>query len=235
VERGRKALSLAEAIRAHDFEESGAASRLAAALAPLAAPAAISPNDGPLEALYNRAVTCAKRLHSSGKAEYRFQEVSGGALYFNVPEHTGWVRGTPEGDQLTAVWLRDRGVTDRTTLRVWMYSMSTDYVDPDGKVIGGDNVGARLKRFFDDDRKSLTKVTKASAATIKLSRAIGSVRGYEVRGEDNVGLQFWYREWYIQPNWFKGFVLNVSLRRSGVLLDQDPEIEFLLDSMRPSP
>ena len=88
-----------------------------------------------------------------------------------------------------------------------------------------------MKQFFDDDKASVGKVKKASPSIGKLSKTISPLKGYEVRGEDSGGFEKWYREWYFQPSRSKDYVLNVSLRREGMLLVDDAEIEFILDSM----
>lgn len=97
-----------------------------------------------------------------------------------------------------------------------------------GKVIGGDHVGGRLKSEFEKDKASLHKVKRATSAVGKLSRGVPDSRGHEVRGEDRVGKVFWFREWFYKSDVTRS-VINVSLRREGLVLDVDPEIEAMLD------
>ena len=224
----RRAIQLA----AHEDKTAGAA--LTTLLTRLAPSAAVSSDEPELIGLYNHAVTAARRLKLPVKAPYRAREqrTTCGSLSFDVPLHTGWTSKVAEGDQAVSWWVRDRGVTNESTLRVWKYSTSVDYVDDEGKTIGGDNVGGRAKSFYESDRAAISRVRKASPTIGKLSKTITAAKGYEIRGENEIGLELWFREWYFKPSKAKDRVINVSLRRTGVVLEDDPEIEFILESMR---
>ena len=228
------ARDLRAAIQLATREDKTAGPVLTALLTRLAPAAAVPPNDPELVGLYNHAVTAARRLKLPVKAPYRTREqrTSCGSLAFDVPLHTGWVQKATEGNQAVAWWVLSRGVTNETTLRIWKYSTSVDYVDDEGKTIGGDNVGGRAKSFYESDRATISKVRKASPSIGRLSKTIAATKGYELRGEDDVGIELWYREWYFKPSKAKDRVINVSLRRTGVALEDDPEIEFILESMR---
>lgn len=226
------ARALGKAMRAADMEEKGAAAALTQALTPLAAPEALPATDTHLVGLYNHALTRARSLKLPLKLEYRTRRAltASGLLELALPIGCGWVESGRRSDQDDGCWIRDRDIRDHVTLQVWKYSTSTDYVDDDGKVIGGDNVGGRLKSFFEADKASLRKVKRATAAVGRLSRGVPDSRGYEVRGEDEVGLMHWFREWYYKSE-VRRSVINISMRRKGIVLEPDPELEAILESM----
>lgn len=226
------ARALGNAMRAADMEDKTAGPLLTAALTPLAAADALPDKDFHLIGLFNQSLTRARRLKLPLKLSYRTrrERTRSDLLAVEVPLGCGWRSYPGDGDQDDGSWVRDRGVRDHVKLQVWKYSTSTDYVDDDGKVIGGDNVGGRLKSFFESDKASLRKVKRATAAVGTLSRGVPRSRGYEVRGEDDVGVTHWFREWYYKSD-VRRSVINVSLRRKGIVLDPDPEIEAMLESI----
>jgi hypothetical protein len=226
------ARALGKAIRSADMEEKGAAALLAGLLPPLEPADALPQGDPTLAGLYNRAVTRARLVKAPVKSPYRTsrQRASSGILEFDLPVGTGWTHVPGDSDQDEGAWIRDEGIRERATLQVWKYSTSTDYVDDEGKVIGGDNVGGRLKSYFESDKASLRKVQRATMAVGRLSKGVPDSRGYEVRGDGGSGLMRWYREWYYKSD-VRRSVINISLRREGIVLDPDPELDAILDSM----
>ncbi|MCC7140040.1 MAG: hypothetical protein IT460_16590 [Planctomycetes bacterium] len=225
--------ALAKAVRLAEYEEAGAAAALKAVLLAPETVAAVSADRG-LAGLFNRAVTRARALKLGLKVGYVTDErrTASGVLAFDVPRACGWKPQEVDGEQEEGTWVRDRGVSDLSELRVWKYSTSVDYVGEGGKTIGGDNVGARMRKYFEADKASLVKTKKATPTIARLSKRVPDGRGYEVRGEDDLGHDVWYREWYFKPEGSPGFVVVVSMRREGVILDPDPEIDAILESMR---
>ena len=203
----------------------------------LAPEEAIRKEDTELVGLYNHTVTAAKRLKVIVKAPYRTSKAksSTNMVAFEYPKATGWVHEPGNGDQNEGTWVRNNGAREKTTIQIWKYDFRFNYRDVDGKVLGGDNIGGRLKKEFREAQAGMTKVKRAVDSLPKISNGIPSSRGYEVRGSGTEADDLWWKEWFFKADG-KMFAMVVSVRRAGKALEVDPEIEFILDTMEePTP
>jgi hypothetical protein len=223
-------LARAYTLAVKNDKEAGAA--MTKALLPLVPEEAIAADDGAFVRLYNNSVTASRRAKLPVKAPYRTKKATStsGLVVFELPRHTGWIWQRGDGNQDDASWVRDRGASGKTEIHVWKYKTTTDYHQSDGKVIGGDNLGGRLKSDFEDDKASLVKVRRASPAVGKISRGLPSSRGYEVAGTDAQGTECLFQEWFFKSD-VQRSMLNISVRREGKDVEDDPEIDFILETM----
>jgi hypothetical protein len=84
--------------------------------------------------------------------------------------------------------------------------------------------------WWDPKAARLAQEHGADKGVQRLGLVREAARGCEVRGHDDAGLEPWYREWFYKSD-VRRVAVNVSLRREGTLLEDDPEIEAMLDSM----
>jgi hypothetical protein len=210
---------------------------LVSALERLAPPEAIEASDGGMTSLYNRGLTTARRLRLSVKAEYRTQDLKpySQLVVFKRPMLTGWEWGHAEGDQEDGRWVRHGVPGEETVLEIWKYRTDTDYRDPDGKVFGGDNLGAQVRTTLEYEKRLLDKVKKAVPKVGRLSRSISCSHGFELRGTDWLGRDHWVRGWHFKPENRKGYALFVILHITADHAVDDPELEFVMNSFEETP
>lgn len=223
---------LVQAMRLTIAADKAGPAALTKVLVALAPEPAIRTDDSELTGLYNQAISTARRLKVSVKASYRSSKAtsSTGLVTFEYPRAMGWVHVPGDGDQVEGTWLRDLGKREQTTISIRKYLFTMDYVDADGKRIGGDNIGGRMKKELRDDQAKMKKVRRVKDNLAKISRGLPDVRGYELRGENEDGTEGWHREYFFKAE-AKAACVNISVRREGQALVEDPEIEFILDSM----
>lgn len=189
-----------------------------------------------LAGAYNQAVTASRRIGLRTKATYRTRTVrsSKGHVLFELPIGTGWRSNKVDGDQEDGEWIKPIQNGGEIVLRIWRYSTSTDYEDSYGKVIGGDNVGARAKAFFESAKAEMRKVKKVKAKLRSPSRALRKTRGFEVFGAVEDGETLRIREWYFKTENVRGWMMNVCARETAVAgqESEDPELKHALSTLR---
>ena len=207
---------------------------LVRALAAFAAPDAIPAKDRELVTLYNGAIGAARAAGLTTKAKYVTATIksSRGLLTAEVPAYTPWEAGRVDGDQEVWKLTRIGSASGGVVITVYKYSVRTDYVDDEGKVIGGDNIGARMKQAFDAWKSQVDKVKKIAPNSGKVSKGIPAGRGFEVRGRDEDGDEFRAREWYWKGELHSNHVFNLTVLQTGGDLDRDAEVELFLESLR---
>lgn len=186
---------------------------------------------------FNYGITVAKLAGLPTKATYRAKTIGsvGGYLRGEIPLESRWVARKVDGDQEEWGLDRDDDVGPGLSVTLWKYKTTTDYVDGEGKVVGGDNVGARLKRSLEDWRSEVAKVKKIAPSIGRLSKAIPGTKGFEVRGKGDADVEFRVREWYWKSDARPTLVFNLVVHQIGTGLDRDPETEFFLESLREAP
>jgi hypothetical protein len=206
-------------------------------LLPLAPEEAIRKEDTELTSLYNQGISSARRLKVPIKASYRTAKTksSSNLVAFEFPRGSGWVHNPGDGDTNEGTWVRDNGKREKTTIQIIKFLFKFNYIDEDGKPLGGSNVGGRLKKEFKDAQSKMSKVKKAVDSIGKMSNGIPSSRGFEIRGSGTEADDLWYRDWFFKSE-HKEAVLWVAVHRAGKALEPDPEIDFIIESMEePTP
>ncbi len=226
--------------RGEEFIETdpkGAGPVLVRGLNGLGAEGVLTPENLALTKRLNRGITVAKIAGFSPTVGYRTRTIwsAGNYVRADVPIGGDWKAEEADGDQ--EEWSLGR-IGDHgpgATVTVWKYKTSTDYVDEEGKVVGGDNIGARLKRSMNDWRAQVARVKKISPTIGRLSKSIAGTRGFEVRGKDDLKDEFRVREWYWRSELWPMYVFNVVVLQTGGNLDRDPEMDKFLETFHETP
>jgi hypothetical protein len=202
-------------------------------LAALAASPGLETDKEKLE-LYNRCVSEAKRVGGSGKFEFKFetQRSPNGWFEFDWPKYSGWRKDEMDGER--DIFRLVRGAPrSGYALKMEHYRHDTNYKVDDVHSIGGENKSGMAK--YDHDHYILPMFTKVAKddrnAKGKLSSRYTETNGFEIRGTDKDGDSLRVRAWYFFGKVNK-HTMVLTLFQVGSVKERDPQIEFVLESLR---
>lgn len=184
-------------------------------------------------AMYNRAVTAAKRLGGAAKFPFAaddFQPRSE-SVHAKIPALSGWTWSSTGSDQDHGKIVRDRPGVDRVEIQIWGYNGWTEYKSPDGTMTPGENLDGFLKKAMKADRDSLTGITRDTRTSDALNASIQATKGYELKGLGPDGTPTRYRNWFFNHTRMLKRYFNVALTQTGSYDEKDPQVLHILETM----
>jgi hypothetical protein len=204
-------------------------------LATLTARGAAVDGDKDLTAAWNSCVTQLKRLGGGTKVEFKFetQKSPNGWFEFDWPKESGWEQETEIDDKDGVLVIhRSRGARSDYILDMTSWRHDTNYHIDEVHSIGGENKAGLAKWRHDELLKLFAKAQKDDKnAKGKLSDKYTAVNGFEIRGTNPDGKELRYRGWCFYPVNQKCTVF-LMLTQIGAVKEKDPQLEFVLESLR---
>lgn len=231
AEASKRKLTEAMALETSDPKQ--AKTVLKKLLPPLSKKGAIPEGSKEHVKLYNQAVSAARRLGVKCSATYRSKEMRShsGAMSFDVPLETGW-RENPNRDKADVVW--QRAESDEKFIIVSTYRMEAKgtYSFENGQTAPGTNVKAIHAARFENSKNSMDLVLKAKPKIRSCAKKISGALGFEILGETKDEEKSRLRTWHFKSKLNKKWILYFVAIERGEWGNGDPELEFILKSMR---
>ena len=227
--------SLSAALELAEKDPKQAQATLKKLLTALSKKGALPDGDPELLGLFNRATTVARRLGVKSPATYRCttHRSHGGALSFDVPIGTGWTENKNRG-KADSVWQRADG--DGAGLILTTYKMEADktYQFPGGEKARGSDLKGLSALRFQYTKENMAEVVKSKAKIRSCSKKLKAL-GFEILGKSDEGQHERIRTWHVRSKNNKKLTLYFTAQERGPYEKGDPELEFILASLRETP